>query len=318
MSSNENTSLENFLNNLQRDESNHIILNMFDDTILHDSYLESNMRCSSPGLEHKPEIIRYVKSQNNWDGITVFTDKTIHLAPTVNSKVKVAWLIEPIDLLPQVYTIIQQYEEYFDIILTYEKSLLDKNPNKYKFHPCDTSGIERASQKLHEKNKLVSMVYSEKTWLFGHKLRHIVAKSLVPKIGFKDIDFFGRGTDNPVKLKSVTLNDYMFQIAIENAKRPNYFADKIYDCFVTGVVPIYWGAPNIGDFFDSRGILTFNNPDELTEILLNLNEEKYHSMFEYVKKNFETAKKYLRPDDLMYENIVKYLEEMVKNGEKIV
>ena len=117
----------------------------------------------------------------------------------------------------------------------------------------------------------------------------------------------GRATDRPLELKSEGTNDYMFQIAIENAKRNNYFADKIYDCFVTGTVPIYWGAPNVGDFFDERGILAFETPEELKDILLSLSEEKYHSMFEYVKNNFEAVQKYLSPDDLLYENIVKSL-----------
>ena len=69
-------------------------------------------------------------------------------------------------------------------------------------------------------------------------------------MGYDKIDFFGRATENPLELKSEGTNPYMFQIAIENAQRRFYFADKINDCFVTGTVPIYWGAPNIGDFFD--------------------------------------------------------------------
>mgnify|MGYP003635674568 FL=1 len=306
--------IEQFINNLQKDSNGHVVLNMLDYSILHDSFLESALRCSAPEHEHKPEIVRYVKDKDPWDGITIFTDKMLHAAEHVNSKIKVAWLIEPYDLIPKIYDQLEYVEEYFDFILTYEKFLLERNPEKYKFHPCDTSGIELQSHKLHKKTKLVSMIYSEKTWLFGHRLRHIIAKSLIPKIGYDKIDIFGRGTDHPIKLKSEGLNDYMFQVAIENAQRPNYFADKIYDCFVTGVVPIYWGAPNIGDFFDKRGIITFDTPNELTEILLNLSEEKYFSMFEYVKNNFETVKKYLRPDDLMYENTVKYLRECEMSG----
>ena len=309
---------EKFINNLQKDSDGHVVLNMLDYSILHDSFLESALRCSAPEHEHKPELVRYVKGKDPWDGITIFTDKMLHAAEHVNSKVKVAWLIEPYDLIPKIYDELERVEKHFDFILTYEKFLLDRNPEKYKFHPCDTCGIELKSHKLHKKTKLVSMIYSEKTWLFGHRLRHIIAKSLIPKIGYDKIDLFGRGTDHPIKLKSEGLNDYMFQVAIENAKRPNYFADKIYDCFATGVVPIYWGAPNIGDFFDERGIITFNTPNELTEILLDLSEEKYFSMLEYVKNNFEAVKEYLRPDDLMYENTVKYLKECGLSGGKDV
>jgi hypothetical protein len=271
--------------------------------------LESALRCSAPLYEKKPDNVRYVKNQAKWDGITIFTDKMLGAVDQVDSPVKVAWLIEPYDLIPYMYGQIKTIEDKFDFVFTYEETLLKHNPDIYKFHPCDCSGIEFHSHKLHEKTKLVSMIYSEKTWLFGHRLRHIIAKTLIPQMGYDKIDFFGRATPNPLELKSEGTNPYMFQIAIENAQRRFYFADKIYDCFVTGTVPIYWGAPNIGDFFDMRGILTFNHPNELKEILESLSPEKYESMLDGVKENFERVKKYIRPDDLLFENIVDRLRE---------
>jgi len=299
--------VQQFIDNIKRDDENHVVLNLIDNTILHTSYLASALRCSAPNHERDPDNVRYVNGMKNWDGITVFTDKTFHLAPQVKSPVKIAWVVEPFDLLPQIYELVVKFEDHFDFIFTYEKTLLDRNPKKYKFLPCDTSGIEIESHKLHKKTKLVSMIYSEKTWLFGHRLRHIIAKSLIPDMGYDKIDFFGRGTDAPIELKSEGTNPYMFQIAMENARRENYFADKIYDCFVAGTVPIYWGAPNIGEHFDMRGILTFERPAELKEILLSLDEEKYQSMYDGVKENFERVKYYLRPDDLLYDSIVEQL-----------
>ena len=301
--------IEEFIENIQRDDEGHVLMNMVDNSILHDSFLESALRCSAPLYEKKPDNVRYVKNQTKWNGITVFTDKMLAAVDQVDSPVKVAWLIEPYDLIPYMYDQIKTIEDKFDFVFTYEETLLKHNPDIYKFHPCDCSGIEFHSHKLHEKTKLVSMIYSEKTWLFGHRLRHIIAKSLIPQMGYDKIDFFGRATENPLELKSEGTNPYMFQIAIENAQRRFYFADKIYDCFVTGTVPIYWGAPNIGDFFDMRGILTFNHPNELKEILETLSPEKYESMLDGVKENFERVKKYIRPDDLLFENIVDRLRE---------
>jgi hypothetical protein len=301
--------VEEFIKNIQKDDEGHVLMNMVDNSILHDSFLESALRCSAPLYEKKPDNVRYVKNQTKWDGITVFTDKMLAAVDQVDSPVKVAWLIEPYDLIPYMYDQIKTIEDKFDFVFTYEETLLKHNPDIYKFHPCDCSGIEFHSHKLHEKTKLVSMIYSEKTWLFGHRLRHIIAKTLIPQMGYDKIDFFGRATESPLELKSEGTNPYMFQIAIENAQRRFYFADKIYDCFVTGTVPIYWGAPNIGDFFDMRGILTFNHPNELKDILLSLSPEKYESMLDGVKENFERVKKYIRPDDLLFENIVDKLKE---------
>ena len=244
-----------------------------------------------------------------WGGITYFTDKLLHLAAEINSEIKVAILFEPPDLLPGIYEIIKQHEDNYDLIFTYDTDLIERNPEKYKFFPADIAAIEDPSCKMHEKTKLVSMLVSSKTQLFGHRLRHIIAKTIVPDMGYEKLDLFGPGVGNPVEYKSVACNDYMFQIAIENAKRKDYFADKILDCFITGVVPIYWGCPNIGDYFDERGILIFNTPEELKEILTDLTEEKYHSMLKYAKKNFEVAKEeYTNSDDFLYKKVSEYLQ----------
>ena len=125
--------VEDFINSLQKNEEGHTVLNMFDNSILHDSFLESAQRCSAPGHESKPEKVRFVQQQNPWPGITYFTDKALHLAPQVNSVLKVAWLIEPGDLLPGLHNTIATYHDAFDFILTYEKNLLDRPSDRYKF-----------------------------------------------------------------------------------------------------------------------------------------------------------------------------------------
>ena len=98
----------------------------------------------------------------------------------------------------------------------------------------------------------------------------------------------------------------MFSIAIENAKKEMFFCDKIMDCLITGTVPIYWGAPDISKYFDERGILSFNTPDELKNILEEISEKKYKSMLKYIKKNYEICKNdYLNFDD----NLAKEIKE---------
>ena len=288
------------------------VINMFDNSILADSYVQSIIRCGDrrdkATDDISPETVCYVKGHENWDGITYFTDKTFQYAGKVNSPIKVAWIIEPRKLLPQIYDIVVEKEDDFDLIFTYDPQLLQRNPDKYKFHFCDAINIDRESIGLHEKSKLVSMVASEKTWLFGHKLRHIVIKSLLPSMGYDEVDLFGNAVNNHIEMKSDSLRDYMFQIAIENDKEENYFSEKVYDCFATGVVPIYWGAPNIGDFFDMDGVLVFNTPDDLKRILTTISPEKYESMKKAIKSNYDkTIKYHMSPDDVLFGEVIKFL-----------
>ena len=278
-----------------------VTINRFDKTAVYETFTKSGMVGASPdGPWPEPKFVDYVFGKNNWDGITYFTDKTLHMAQIAKSKYKIAILLEPREFMPQIYKQILLYENFFDVILTFDDQLLNLNNKKYVFLPGGMPIIELKSCKIHKKNKLVSMIYSDKKTTTGHKLRHIIADQMLQKIKFRKIDLFGSGTNRPIRLKSIGCNDYMFQIVIENTKNKSFFTEKILDCFITGCIPIYWGATNIGNWFDDRGILEFNSPNELKKILDSLNEEKYISMMEHVKTNFKLVQKYQNPDDNIF------------------
>jgi len=81
----------------------------------------------------------------------------------------------------------------------------------------------------------------------------------------------------------------MFHVAVENVKENNWYTEKIGEAFCTKTVPIYWGCPNIGDYYDERGIIKFNTIEELTYIVNNLTKEKYNEMKPYIDYNYEVA-----------------------------
>jgi hypothetical protein len=72
---------------------------------------------------------------------------------------------------------------------------------------------------------------------------------------------------------------------------------------VTGTVPIYWGCPSIGDFFDTNGMIIFDNVGELVDIVNNLSIDDYIKRLESIKNNFNKSKKYLLPDDIIYKKL---------------
>lgn len=288
------------------------VINRFDITALQQSFMESAMACPAPeGPWRTPKFVRYVRNRDNWQGITYFTDKLLHMAPQINSKHKIAFLQEPPDLMPEIYRTIKQFEEYYDIIFTYEQTLLDHNPEKYIFLPPDMAALEPSACGMHKKTKLASLIYSFKQDLPGHKLRHKIVNEHILDTSLEEkIELFGSGSRRPIKNKSEGCVDFMFQIAIENAKRINFFTDKILDCFISGCVPIYWGCPNIGDFFDTRGILTFETEEELLDILSNITEDKYLDMLGHAKNNYELAREYQWPDDYCFIKILEKLKSV--------
>ena len=183
--------------------------------------------------------------------------------------------------------------DLFDLILTHNQYLLDHYPEKCKFlHAKGFSTLY--DQRIHEKSKLCSHMVSNMKSLEGHLLRWDIAE----KYG----EYFAAckdGNSTWVEWKDEWLNDFCFSVIVENTQESHYFSEKILECFRAGTVPIYWGCPTIGEFFDSDGIITFDCLEDLEGILKNLSFEEYQKRLPAIRRNFETAGDYpqfhLRP-----------------------
>jgi hypothetical protein len=110
--------------------------------------------------------------------------------------------------------------------------------------------------------------------------------------------------------KRSLFDGYQYSIVIENSREINYFSEKLLDCLLTYTVPIYFGCPNIQDFFDVTGwiILTSTAFDdvetELLEKVSKLNEKTY--AFSHTETNFQTARFYASCSD----NVVRALTKV--------
>ena len=118
-----------------------------------------------------------------------------------------------------------------------------------------------------KKTKKCSIIVSTKIMTEGHKKRLIFVNELQKK--FNDqIDFFGFGF-NPIINKKDAIDPYHYSIAIENSFIPNWFTEKITDIYLGYTCPIYYGCPNINDFFDSGSFIKIdiNNHKDSFELI---------------------------------------------------
>lgn len=105
------------------------------------------------------------------------------------------------------------------------------------------------------KSKMVSCIASGLTQLRGHRLRTLFINSLRKQV--PQIDYYGNGTRYlPNKLDG--LLPYRYSIAIENTSAPDYFTEKINDCFLSYTVPLYYGCTNIGKYFPERSFINLD------------------------------------------------------------
>jgi hypothetical protein len=223
----------------------------------------AHAHCSS--WWNKSKYIEWDRTLNSGN-ICFYTDDRLH--EVSNDFYNIAWLLEPPQINSNSYNWIRQNYNKFDMILTYDESLLNLS-DKFKFYVIGGCWIDQQDQKIHDKSKKLSIIASYKRQTFGHILRHQIVDKYKNKI-----DAYGLGYKK-VDKKIEGLKDYMFSIAIENQKMNSLFTEKIIDCFLTGTIPIYYGCPKINEFFNIEGIIQFDNLDEIENIIDNLNEDEY-------------------------------------------
>ena len=260
-----------------------------------------------------PEMVEYVGPFTQWEGITLFTDEcfdpdSIYIIDKIDSTIKIGWFMEPRMLhgtggcMDVRYKIAEDNMDKVDYFFTYDHILLEKFPDKAIYVVDNAIYLPLDKIKLYDKTKLMSMIYSWKSWTPGHMLRHQLAESI------EGLELFGTGANKPLKSKDEGLADFQFSIVIENTRNPMYFTEKILDCFATGTIPIYWGCPNIGDFFNKKGILSFEKIEDLQELFAKLHDpEYYNKLLPYVKENYENVQQYRVYEDWMYNNVYKKL-----------
>jgi len=237
---------------------------------------------------------KYIEWVQDGGEATFYIDDTINAG--INDKrsgPKYLWLLESKFIKPGlVESIIENrelVESTYDVIFTHDQRLLALG-DKFKWVPAQGFWIKEP--KIYEKSKMISMIASNKRMCEGH----IKRLEWVERIG-DQVDLYGRGF-NEIADKEDGLCDYMFSVAIENGQYETYFTEKLLDCFATGTIPVYLGAPDIGEHFNMDGIIVLS--DEF-----DVSEDIYYSKMDAIKDNLERAKEMEILEDFIYTNYLK-------------
>jgi len=222
-----------------------------------------------------------------------------------------------------------KYANLYDLILTSRDEILESCSNAV-FFPYGTTWLHKdidhldgigfyhpSLDQLHEnKTDTVSFLMTSHANKVGYDIRHAIwnnANQMPNKV-------FYSGTRNPVCTDSLLPDDdkkhlfrSKFSIIIESTKEENYFTEKLCDALLTKTIPIYWGCPNIDDFFNTEGMIICESAEEIIEVCKNLDYSKYESMLEPVNENFEKAKEYCVP---LNERIEKEIKRVMKPKNK--
>ena len=202
----------------------------------------------------------------------------------------------------------QRFPSYFQSDLraqssnsTDEKTVVYVAANKYRTarlnYSTATSPENVVRYLKHKVGILVSPVYREAVTLSLHD-RRLELLDVLAQNG--RLALFGGGWDNLYNLpaewrnrlgglscsyfgrcinKIDTMRKYRYALCIENMVAPGYITEKLIDCMMAGVVPIYIGAPDIekyvppDSFIDGR---QFDKPQELLDYIDELSAQRWN------------------------------------------
>ena len=226
---------------------------------------------------------------------------------------KVFWQIEPEEILPGTEAKILKNWEFYDLVLTWNTTVLSAVPNS-KFFPCP--GIWTREEDTSQKKYQVSFLTSNKTGTYGHRYRQkiydLLPESVKHQQGPYVLPVWKHRSPPKLETKHSSLVPFQFSVIMENSEHPNYFTEKILDAFATRTVPIYWGCTNIDKFFNAKGIIPFrcwndNNRfgTDLMDVLSLITPDTYRNMRDAIEENYHEAFRQADPVSRM----VKAIEE---------
>jgi hypothetical protein len=196
-----------------------------------------------------------------------------------------------------------QNKELFQIILTWDDKVLRNTKGQSIFQPFGHTWFKPEQYKIYPdqsrvKEFKVSHLCGKLLKSYGHQMRHeILARASEFEVPLNFYDVYGDRNDieDARKGKEAVFGNSQYGIAIENFSHRGYFTEKILDCFLLKTVPIYWGCSNIGEFFNTNGIIQFDNVDDLIHQVNILDEQTYNDKITQlaIEENYQKALQYV-------------------------
>lgn len=194
----------------------------------------------------------------------------------------VLFMWEPPTVLPHMHT----YAQFFGKVYTWNDDLVDNKHYFKLYYPC----LRPLCQEIpsYEEKKLCTLIATQLTSTYPGEL-YSARREAVAFFASKPLEefaLFGKGWEGlsphwkgPIQDKIEVLKNYRFSLCFENTKDcKGYITEKIFDCFAAGVVPVYWGAPNVDTYIPKECFIdmcAFSSYEELYTFLKNMSKETY-------------------------------------------
>lgn len=239
---------------------------------------------------------------------------------------------EPPLIHPIYYKKIPTFKKYFKRVFSFSKT-----EGIEKFYYCQPSKEVKLNLWNNNDRKFLVTIISNKGpyFFFRQGLYPERIKAILYFAQFNEIDLYGFGWNKlpifpywfrskdikkvwkgSVTRKHETLAKYKFAICFENSIFSGYVSEKIFDCFIAGTVPVYWGAPDVQKYISKDCFIDmrdFKDYADLRNFLRSLNQQDIKKYKDYARDylNSELYKPFTK--EYFAEIILKCVEEDLKN-----
>jgi len=195
----------------------------------------------------------------------------------------------------------QAYSDFFSRVYTFNDNLVDGIKYFKFFYPVLTP-MCLDLPKFEEKKLCVMVSHSAAS----HRIKMIKFFETKPA---DDFEFYGFNplVDSPRYRGSIpghplsqekfdVLKKYRFCVCFENSFINGYITEKIFACFASGCVPIYYGAPNVGEYIPQDCFIdyrNFQNDEELYSFIKTMPEQTYQQYITNIRKYLQSENAYL-------------------------
>lgn len=113
-----------------------------------------------------------------------------------------------------------------------------------------------------------------------------------------DTFYRANGSLNAMDSKFAVMRNYKMALALENQNERDYVTEKVYHALIAGVVPVYFGAPNINDFIPHPNSIVnaadFDDLDALGDYIRELLSDDDKLMRHHEWRNYPLPKWFIK------------------------
>lgn len=236
--------------------------------------------------------------------IRMYCDGTIWQALEENPRpTDMLLLIEPRSLQEINYTLAMLHYNRFKYIFTHDSQLLSFAPNALPIYYWRDYEL-----KVVPKTKNISMICGTKDMCPLHHERMKIADYISDKV-----DILGDYHGNRCTIDEA-YSEYRFAVVIENYHDDRWMTEKVLNAFSHKTVPIYYGAKNISQVFNKRGIIEVSRlwdiPDVIDILYEKGIENEYNRMMEHITENYGVVQAYENFEDYFYSHYGELLAKL--------